>query len=1212
MDYAAPSETNPLRVWIINTSGQTAVATTAVITIPEGASVWAGDFRPRGTPDRGTLVGGDTVTISLGDIPSGGVRAITAPIALRDDAPVGNSLDWLVDTNYSEPSSSTSTIVQPNHLQVAITADKQALAPGDEFLVTMHIVNPANTGVSRAELTGQLPDSLELLFSNLPEGSFDGDSFSVALGTIPGNSLHQYVMKLKLDAGAAVPALFPVSASVGGRIDEEFGGATLQLLGLVEVPARTTVIADFPYQMTTHNFAGSRLENGRLYSHVPKNGSLWAGDARPIANSVDRGTITSREVPFRWDLPDVFSGDAHFIQLPLTSTGNSFARVQRNELVAGSVAIPSDAPFVRAGFRGGNLSLELKAPEPIGPGEEFIYEVRYGNPSDSNTDRASIILHLPESVSISNASAAYSDLGNRLYAVQLGEVRPGETGLFWMRLVASEISPESNQLDFSAWLQDESFPVKTAFDRLIVQWYDDFPLKMNLSSKKQMLQNDALFLADLEITNTDAFPLTDVQVTVSTPVGMNFWRGYAHPVPADGDRGTLYHMDPVTWLLPTLGAGETRVISMPWELDTLSGWWYTLNAVVTTTEGFNGRVQSLIAANGQSDTSLFLQLDNNSVAPGGEVWMTATLTNPGSDSSLNPSLSIILPEGVSFIESDVEPVQTSPVLRFNFSSMNPSDRGRVRVKVAVSDTFSPGDNPVIIAQVRDESIPANVAVADLPMVIEEDTPLEIQVTGHRDPSDGGTRQVEALLTNTSDEILEDLVIWLHVPDYLSLNPAQIQPFGGSFTNLYRGYKYRYSLETLSPEEPFLLSLPFDTRDDAKAGWISPLTVHVTSSEGYYARDSEHTAFFTGNLNIEIIPMDDFAKPGNSMSYRIYIGNKASEARQNVVLRTSIPEGATFESASGGGSLFASEVLWELGTIPAVAVAYVDLSVNVDGNLTAGTILTNEAYVSDSERPRNSARAVTSIPVGRSTPRLSLDVDYADGDLTWSLNNNTGQELASARFWYTMPGWLFLENNSNADARTPIIWDLLNVVSDEPQDLVSTLALSRNTPRGHVAPFTAAVRTNQGYGAVRRFVLPITDQLYAVDSDPLPPELRQMWTDAESFDGGWVRSTWYGWFLRDDWPWIIHAEHGYQYPIYNEFGLYLYDFSLGAWIFASQPLYFEDPNFALMYVFDDPDWLPMGFYRGGVAPDRWFYHYGPEFDRAMNESEFRPLLHPDEG
>lgn len=1208
-NFVAPGEVIAQRVYILNRGNQTAENVQVTFTMPVGTSVWGGYFHPLGTPASGTQSNGEEVVFELGDLPVGAVRTITAPIQVSNDVPVGGQIEWMVDTNYTSPSAATTTIVDAGNLQVALTADKQALEPGEEFLVTLHFANPGETGVARAELTGTIADSLEVLWSSLPAGSLNGQEFTVPLGTLPGQTVQQYVFKLRLSNDTATPMLHPFTASVGGRVDSEFGGATLHLLGLETVPARTTVTPDWAYLLTTHNFTGIRLQGATLISHVPKNASIWGGYPRPLANAPQSGTQNAGDPGFRWELPDIFTGEPHFVQLPFESVDAVYARVQRNELIAGQLVLPADAPFVRGSHRGGELSLQMLAPEPVGPGDEFLLEIRYGNPSDSNTDGARIYLHLPIEGEVIGTSATLTDLGNGLQAMDPGILRPGETGTFWVRMRSPGVAPATWQLDFSAWIADASFPAKTSAARLNIQWAEAFPLSLKLSSPKQLLTDNALFLATLEITNTDPFPLTDVEVTLSAPANLSFWNGYAYPLATGGGGGTIDFPEPVSWTFPSLATGETQVISLPWVLDEVPGWWHTLNTVVTTTEGFSARSRSLVTANSESDLSLFVQADQSTIAPGESVWLTVTTTNAGGESALNPTLSIVLPEGFSYLGSETEPVQTSPFLRYNLSSMNPGDRSRIRLQVAVSDDLPAGQHPSVFAQVRDQSLPANAAMAELSVTLADANPLQLQVTGHGDPASGGVRQVEALLTNTSDDLIEDLTVWLHVPDHNSLDPDHVEPMGGTGGAISAGRPYSYTLDALRPGEPFLLTLPFDTGTPA-AGSISPLLVQARSADGLYARDVEHLAFSTGSLRSEMVPGSAFARPGQALDYTIFVGNTSGEERESVVLRASIPKGASFVSASGGGALVGQSVLWDVGTIPSGSVAYVTYTVVADGGLPVGTLLQNEAYVSDSESPRNTSRAVTSIPVGLGTPPLSLLVDYDHPDLTYSLTNNTGQELASLTFWYTMPGGVRLADNSSASGRVPIIWDLLNVVSDVPQDLVSSLLFNGLNP-GSIAPLAAAARSNQGFGVVRRHAIPFTDNLYAVSSDGLSPELRAMWADAERFDGGWVRSTWYGWFLDRDWPWIIHAEHSYQFPIRTDFGLYVFDFFLNTWIFVNQSLYFADPNFAIMQVFEDPDWLVMGFYRGGVAPNRWFYHYGEAYDRPMNESELRPLLQPED-
>lgn len=1204
-DRVAPGEHLTQRIWVMNPGETTASAVSLEYTAHEYTRTWGGYVYPAGVLPNGYIDDGETVSLALGDIPGGAVRLVTIPVEILGQAVVGEMIDWQIDSNYSDPQTVSTPVGATDKLQVAITTDFQALKPGETALVTLHVANPSGSGVSRAELQVEWDSDLEAVSSSFPAGSVNGNTAAVSLGTIPGQSLQQYVLKVRLKEGVQVPALKRLSASVGGRIDEAFGAATLVLLAIDAIPARTVAVSDWAYRLTTHNLAGSRLEDARLLSHIPQEGQVWNGYVQPLAQN-NSGYRDSTDFPLHWELPDIFAGDAFFAQIPLTHEDATFARVQRNELVLEDLVLPADAPFVRSQRFGGPLSLELTAPDPVEPGDAFVVEYRYGNPGEANTDAARLLFHLPALVSISDASATYENLGEGMYEAEIGELRPGETGSFRLHLQTVSAAPESHQYDFSAWISDESFPVNTAFDRLVVQAYTDFPITFKFNTAKQLLRDGFLAQTDLEITNRDPFPLTDVRVSVSVPAGMQFWRGYAVPDPTSGNSGYLDYADPVIWEIPVLEAGRTQTISMPWNLETIPGWWYTLNAVVTTTEGFNARTQALLTANDGSDLSLFMQADSPLVSPGDTAWITVTYTNPGDASSLNPTLSLVLPEGVNFIRSDVEPVQTDPVVRYNFSSMNPGDRGRVRVEVEFENTLPVGENPAIYGEIRDENVPGNFAVAEAGFRLEDSPPLELQVTGHGDPASGQTRQVEVLLGNTSDDLLEDIRISLIIPSFHRVDPDLIQPYGGSGGNRTVGEDYVYMLDALPPGEPFLLTLPFDT-DNADRGWISEITVHALSAEGYHARDSEHVVYRTGTLNVEMTPLVDYAVPGDVLPYRVYVGNSAEVDRENVVLNVSLPEACTFSYASGGGAVFAGEILWELGTIPPGSIAYVDFGVAPDVALPEGRILQNEAFVTDSESPRNTARAVTSIPVSDGQPTLSLGVALEEGVMTHTVINNTGQELASLRFWYTMPEGLVLSTDTRIGARDPVFRDLANVVSEEPQDLESPLQTVGGVPAGHIAPVTAGALSNQGYGAVRRSVAPITQNLYAVTTDGLPPELRQMWTDAERHDGGWVRSAWYGWFLDEDWPWIIHAEHGYQFPVNSNFGLYLYDFPLKTWFFVTRAAYFNDPNFATFHLYHDSEWIPVGFYRGGVSPNRWFFHYGPEYDRAMNEGELRALL-----
>ena len=109
---------------------------------------------------------------------------------------------------------------------------------------------------------------------------------------------------------------------------------------------------------------------------------MWPPRIQPQADTPASGWQNSSDPPFTWNLPPIYPTDPFYIQFPITETSAAvFARVQRNELVMGDLAIPADAPFLMSSVAFANLSLELNSRDPIMPGESFDLWVHFGNPA---------------------------------------------------------------------------------------------------------------------------------------------------------------------------------------------------------------------------------------------------------------------------------------------------------------------------------------------------------------------------------------------------------------------------------------------------------------------------------------------------------------------------------------------------------------------------------------------------------------------------------------------------------------------------------------------------------------------------------------------------------------------------------------------------------------------------------------------------------------
>jgi len=83
--------------------------------------------------------------------------------------------------------------------------------------------------------------------------------------------------------------------------------------------------------------------------------------------------------------------------------------------------------------------------------------------------------------------------------------------------------------------------------------------------------------------------------------------------------------------------------------------------------------------------------------------------------------------------------------------------------------------------------------------------------------------------------------------------------------------------------------------------------------------------------------------GGELTYTLNYGNTATTSANNVVLRDTIPTGTNFVSATDGGTLQGSEVVWSLGTITANTPSAGSVTFTVQVNAAPGMVIANDDY-----------------------------------------------------------------------------------------------------------------------------------------------------------------------------------------------------------------------------------------------------------------------------
>src|SRR5205823_637399 len=103
-------------------------------------------------------------------------------------------------------------------------------------------------------------------------------------------------------------------------------------------------------------------------------------------------------------------------------------------------------------------------------------------------------------------------------------------------------------------------------------------------------------------------------------------------------------------------------------------------------------------------------------------------------------------------------------------------------------------------------------------------------------------------------------------------------------------------------------------------------------------------------------------PGSNITYTISYSNTGNMNATGVVITDTIPANTSFVSATGGGTLAAGVVTWNIGALAAGASTSVQLVVAVASPLANGTVITNGTYSIDSNEtaPTNGAAITTTV------------------------------------------------------------------------------------------------------------------------------------------------------------------------------------------------------------------------------------------------------------
>ncbi|MEL6772258.1 MAG: hypothetical protein AAFP18_14445, partial [Bacteroidota bacterium] len=127
------------------------------------------------------------------------------------------------------------------------------------------------------------------------------------------------------------------------------------------------------------------------------------------------------------------------------------------------------------------------------------------------------------------------------------------------------------------------------------------------------------------------------------------------------------------------------------------------------------------------------------------------------------------------------------------------------------------------------------------------------------------------------------------------------------------------------------------------------------------------------LRLSLMPEPGPATPGEPFTYTLTFGNVGSNSPSGVRLSMAVPEGASFVSATGGGSEQDGIVSWNIGLVPAARGGRLQVTVLPGETLMDGTLLDALAEIDPGATNEVVVRSSATTPVRAGSP---LRLTYA--------------------------------------------------------------------------------------------------------------------------------------------------------------------------------------------------------------------------------------------
>ncbi len=497
-------------------------------------------------------------------------------------------------------------------------------------------------------------------------------------------------------------------------------------------------------------------------------------------------------------------------------------------------------------------------------------------------------------------------------------------------------------------------------------------------------------LAHIYLTNTTGITANNVvlQATYPTSGAAAINQLYA----SDGGTcsGAICNPgDLITWNIGSLAAGDGVVVSIPITVlsSAAAGSTVTLPAEVLV-DGVQVATDSKFVTV-DTDNALSLALDDNqdTVVPGEQLVYTLTYGNRSTASVTGSTLTLPLPNGVTFVSASNGGVLSGNTVTWNLGTLLATQSGRQQVTVAVDGGLASGAILAVdSAQIAGTHPTTGAEVAQVRNATRVQMAPALGITLEMDPDPvrpGNTIDAKLTVTNRSGTTLLGTKLLARYPSdsrVAAINQAFVSD-GGTCSNAVCNPSefVTWNLGVLESGGAVTVTLPMplNNANYAPAGSLVTLDASVVA-DGTPSSTISHTAAVdTDNaLSLALDENKDTVKPGEQLVYTLTYGNRSTASVTTSTLSLPLPAGVTFVSATNGGTVKNNVVQWTLGTLQATQTGRQQVTVTVDNGLTDGTVLAVDAAQLSAYQATTGPELARAMSVARvlASPALGIEIE----------------------------------------------------------------------------------------------------------------------------------------------------------------------------------------------------------------------------------------------